>query len=469
MMEALTRPKLSPTRLAAYYLALLAGGALIFWLVNQSGQHLQAGGPALGFGSGAHKENSLIARLLLSLAVISASSQALGKLMARIGQPPVMGEVLGGILLGPSLLGWLWPQASTLLFAPDVTGAIGILARIGVILYMFFVGLELDLELLRHQGKSTLLISHASIVVPFSLGTLLSLWLFPIYGGPDVPFHVFTLFLGVSMSITAFPVLARILTDQNMQRTRLGALALTCAAIDDVTAWCLLACVLAVATASPWLAAQTLVLSATFVVGVLAILRPLLRRVTGNWQDRRQDLAIVLACSLLTAACTDAIGIHALFGAFLLGTVIPHDSKLAKSLMGHLNTLVGLLLLPCFFAFTGLRTSIGLVQGPQAWLVVAAVIAAACIGKFGGTWMAARMAGLKNREAASLGVLMNTRGLMELIVLNLGLELKILSPTLFTIFVLMALATTFSTTPILMRLRRGETDQPVNLEVVRPA
>ncbi|MBX3172448.1 MAG: cation:proton antiporter [Candidatus Eremiobacteraeota bacterium] len=458
-MEALTRPKLSGTRLAACYLALLAGGGIIFWLVTQNGQHLQAGAPPLGFGHGSHHDNSLIARLLLALAVIMASSQALGKLMARFQQPPVMGEVLGGILLGPSLLGWVWPQASALLFAPDVTGALGTLARIGVILYMFFVGLELDWGLLRHQGKSTLLISHASIVLPFSLGALLSLWLYPLYAGPDVPFHVFTLFLGVSMSVTAFPVLARILTDQNMQRSRLGALALTCAAVDDVTAWCLLACVLAVATSSPWLAVQTLLLSALFVVTVLVLIRPVLQKLTG-WQDRRQDLGIALICSILAAASTEAIGIHALFGAFLLGAVIPHDSKLAKSLMDNLNTLVSVLLLPAFFAFTGLRTSIGLVQGPLAWASVAAVIAAACLGKFGGTWLAARACGIPNREAASLGVLMNTRGLMELIVLNLGLELKILSPTLFTIFVLMALATTFSTTPILIRLRGNESEQP---------
>lgn len=462
-MEALTRPKLSGTRLAVYYLALLAGGALVFWLVTRSGQHLQAGAAPLGFGHGSHHETGLIARLLLALAVIMGCSQALGKLMARFQQPPVMGEVLGGILLGPSLLGWLWPQAATLLFAPDVTGALGTLARIGVILYMFFVGLELDWSLLRHQGKSTLLISHASIVLPFSLGALLSLWLYPIYAGPDVPFHVFTLFLGVSMSVTAFPVLARILTDRNMQRTRLGALALTCAAIDDVTAWCLLACVLAVATSSPWLAGQTLLLSALFVILVLTLIRPLLQKLTANWQDRRQDLGIVLICSMLAAACTEAIGIHALFGAFLLGAVIPHDSRLSKSLMANLNTLVSVLLLPAFFAFTGLRTSIGLVQGPLAWASVAAVIAAACLGKFGGTWLAARACGIQNREAASLGVLMNTRGLMELIVLNLGLELKILSPTLFTIFVLMALATTFSTTPILIRLRGNEAEPPVSL------
>jgi Kef-type K+ transport system membrane component KefB len=459
-MQSLTRPKLSAPRLALYYLALLAAGGLIFWLVNQTGQNLQAGGTSLGFGQGSHQDSSMIARLLLSLAVIMGVAQGLGKLMARVKQPPVMGEVLGGILLGPSLLGWVWPQAGAFLFAPDVTAALGVLSRIGVILYMFFVGLELDWGQLRHQGKNTLLISHASIVVPFSLGTLLSLWLYPIYAGPDVPFHVFTLFLGVSMSVTAFPVLARILTDRNLQRTRLGSLALTCAAVDDVTAWCLLAGVLAVATSSPWLAAQTLVLSAGFVLTVLLAARPLLKRMTGNWQNRRQDVVLVLICSILAAAYADAIGIHALFGAFLLGAVVPHDSPLAKSLMEHLQTLVSLLLLPAFFAFTGLRTSIGLVSGTQAWLSLAAVVAAACLGKFGGTWLAARACGLSHRYSACLGILMNTRGLMELIVLNLGLELKILSPTLFTIFVLMALITTFATTPILLALRPPEFEQP---------
>ena len=459
-MESLTRPKLSGPRLTFYYLALLAAGGLVFWLVNQSGQHLQASGSSLGFGQGSHQDNTMIARLLVSLAVIMATSQGLGKLMARIQQPPVMGEVLGGILLGPSLLGWVWPQAGAFLFAPDVTAALGVLSRIGVILYMFFVGLELDWAQLRHQGKNTLLISHASIVVPFSLGAVLSLWLYPIYAGADVPFHVFTLFLGVSMSVTAFPVLARILTDRNLQRTRLGSLALTCAAVDDVTAWCLLAGVLAVATSSPWLAARTLVLSLLFVLTLLLAVRPLLKKLTGGWQDRRQDVVLVLICSILSAAYTEAVGIHALFGAFLLGALVPPDSPLAKSLMQHLQTLVSLLLLPAFFAFTGLRTSIGLVSGAQAWLSLGAVVAAACLGKFGGTWIAARACGLDNRYSACLGILMNTRGLMELIVLNLGLELKILSPTLFTIFVLMALITTFATTPILIGLRPPELEQP---------
>lgn len=464
-MEALPRPTLATGRLVLYYLALLLGAGLIFWGVVGYGQTLQAPLPAQGFGSHSVSHGaSALARTLLALAAVMGTSQLLGKLIERLGQPQVMGEVLGGILLGPSLLGWAAPGVSEMLFTSDTISALGTLARIGVVLYMFFVGLELDWKLLRHQGTSTIVISHASIAVPFVLGSLLALWLFPNFASGDVPFHVFSLFLGVSMSVTAFPVLARILTDRKMQRTRLGALALICAAVDDVTAWCLLAVVLAVATASPLMALQTFALSLLFVAGTVFLLRPLLEKLTGGWQDHSAALSAVLLSALLTAACTEAIGIHALFGAFLLGAVIPHDSPLARRQMAHLYTLVSLLLLPAFFAFTGLRTQIGLVQGPGAWLTVVAIITTACLGKFGGTWAAARLCGFNQRTAASLGILMNTRGLMELIVLNLGLELKILSPTLFTMFVLMALTTTFMTTPILRRLQVEE-ETPLSAQV----
>lgn len=401
-----------------------------------------------------------MAHTLIALAAVMATSQGMGLLVKRLGQPAVIGEVLGGILLGPSLVGWLLPELSQWLFSKDAVASLAILAKLGVILYMFFVGLEMDWRLLRNQGSTTAVISHASIAIPFVLGSVLALWLYPRFGSSDVPFHVFSLFLGISMSVTAFPVLARILTDQNLQRTRLGALALVCAAVDDVTAWCLLAVVLAVATSSPWLAAQTLGLTLVFVLTTVFVVRPLLQRLTSGWQHHAGALGIVLLAAMLTAASTEAIGIHALFGAFLLGAVIPHDSPLAKKQTSHLYTLVSILLLPAFFIITGLKTSIGLVNGPQAWLAVLLVVVVACLGKFGGTWMAARGCGLDNKLSSCLGVLMNTRGLMELIVLNLGLELKILSPTLFTMFVLMAVITTFATTPLLKLLRVEEYRTP---------
>lgn len=443
------------------WLLLLAGTGAVFAWVSWAGSSLVGHGPPGDFGA-AHAGSAFspLCRMLLALATIMATAQALGAVCRRLGQPAVMGEVLGGILLGPSLLGLIAPGASAFLFPKEVVGALSSVAQIGVILYMFFVGIELDTKMLRSQGPATVLISHASIVAPFTLGSLLALLLYPRYCSPDVPFHVFTLFMGASMSVTAFPVLARILTDQKMQKSLMGSIALTCAAVDDVTAWCILAAVLAVATNSPIVAVQTLALTLLFVLLSWVTLRPWANSLAARAEKLGKadafTLGLTLLLAVLSAAATEAIGIHALFGAFLLGVYIPHESVLARDVMNGLWNLVSFLLLPAFFAFTGLRTSIGLVHGAEAWLFLALIIGAACLGKFGGTFVAARWSGLPSREAASLGILMNTRGLMELIVLNLGLELKILSPLLFTMFVMMALVTTFATTPILQALRRGE-------------
>jgi Kef-type K+ transport system membrane component KefB len=371
----------------------------------------------------------------------------------------VVGEILAGILLGPSVLGRFAPAAQAYLLPHEVAPFLGVLSNVGVILYMFLVGVELDPTLLRKRGHATLAISHASIVTPFLLGALLALYVYPTLSTRDVPFTVFSLFMGVSMSVTAFPVLARILTDRSMHKSRMGVIALTCAAIDDVTAWCLLAFVVSVAQARASGAFITFASALGYIALMVLVARPAMVRLSRLYGIKGRltqgVMAIVFVALLLSALATDAIGIHAVFGAFALGAVIPHDTGLARELTDRLEDLVVVLLLPAFFAFTGLRTQIGLVTTGDQWILCGLIILVASAGKFGGSLIAARLTGLGWRDSSALGVLMNTRGLMELIVLNIGLELRVLTPTLFAMLVLMALVTTFMTTPVLHLITRG--------------
>jgi Kef-type K+ transport system membrane component KefB len=399
--------------------------------------------------------------LLLALAVIIVTARALAALCVRLNQPPVIGEVVAGLLLGPSLLGRIAPPVAAYLLPPSVAPFLGVLAQVGVVLYMFLVGVELDLSRIRGRVHSTVVISHASIVVPFLLGSGLALFLYPRFSNSSVPFTVFGLFSGVAMSVTAFPVLARILTDRGIQSSPMGTAALTCAAVDDVTAWCLLAVVVSVATRTGTGALLTIGLSLAYVAVMIAVVRPLLARLA-RWQPDQDGLprgllALVCVLLLMSAFITEAIGIHAIFGAFALGAMIPHDSSLAKALKAKLEDVVLVFFLPAFFAYTGMRTQISLVSGGSAWVWCALILATASAGKFGGSFVAARLSGLGWRDAASIGVLMNTRGLVELIVLNIGLDLKVISPTLFAMLVLMAVITTVSTTPILHVIARFRT------------
>jgi Kef-type K+ transport system membrane component KefB len=368
----------------------------------------------------------------------------------------VIGEMVAGIALGPSLLGQIWPAAKDFILPADVGPYLGIIAQIGVILYMFLVGLELNAGLLRSRAHSTVAISHTSILVPFLLGTLLALWLYPHLAPPDKPFSSFALFMGVAMSITAFPVLARILTDRRMENSELGVISLSCAAVDDVTAWCLLAFVVGIVQAEVGNALHTVVYALGYIAIMLLVVRPLaLRYVGGDANHPPRRMAVWVLVGLLFSAMTaEWIGIHAIFGAFLLGAIIPHDSDVAQDFQHKLEDIVTILLLPAFFAYTGMRTQIQLVSGWQAWMFCAVIILVATLGKFGGTYVAARFTGLNSRLAAALGILMNTRGLMELIVLNIGLELKVISPELFAMMVIMALTTTMATTPILHALTK---------------
>jgi Kef-type K+ transport system membrane component KefB len=414
----------------------------------------------------------VLPHLLLALVVILVVAKAVGRVFRWLGQPPVVGEVLAGLLLGPSLLGRVSPAALAFLLPPQVAPLLGVLAQVGVILFMFLIGVDLDPGVMRSRTQSTIAIAHASITVPFVLGALLALPLYPRLSTRDVPFTAFALFLGVSMSITAFPVLARILTDRGLQRTRLGVMALTCAAVNDVTAWCLLAFVVSVVKARTGSAVVTAVLTAAYIGLLLVGARPLAARLVRAVDHRgvtQGVLTVTFVALLLSALITEAIGVHAIFGAFVLGAIVPHDSRIARELREQLGGVAVVLLLPAFFAFTGLRTQVGLVQGAAGWLLCGGIVLVASLGKFGGSAAAARLTGLSWHDAASLGVLMNTRGLVELIVLNIGLDLRVLSPVLFAMLVLMALVTTMATTPLLALLQRGAGWQPLEAGIAEAA
>jgi len=459
----------APTRLRTIltYAAMLAATAGIYLYIRVEGEQLRAPDATSGSSGPADAaDSSVLAHLLLALAVITLLARFMGGVFRRyLKQPPVIGEIVAGLMLGPSLLGLISPAAYDFVMPAAMAPHLGTVSKIGVVLFMFLVGLDLDTKLLRGNTHTTIAISHASIVAPFLLGAFLALGLYPLYSKSDVSFTVFSLFLGVSLSVKAFPVLARILHDRQVQHTKLGATALACAAVDDVSAWTLLAFVAGIATSKVTGEAWTLAWVALYVAAMFLVVRPLIARFLA-FENRcsgplsHTSLAIVFAGLLLSAVATEAIGIHALFGAFLLGAMLPHEGRLADGIRARVEDVVIVLFLPSFFAFTGMRTQIGLVNTAQDWLVCGLVIVVATLGKFGGTFVAARLTGLSRRRSAALGILMNTRGLMELIVLNLGLDLKVISPTVFTMFVLMALVTTFATTPLLDVLlgRRGFAD-----------
>lgn len=391
---------------------------------------------------------------ILTLIVVIAFTRLIGLLFRKMGQPPVMGEVLGGILLGPSVFGHFFPGTSTVLFHPEANVFLRHVAEIGISLYLFVMGLEIDLPRLKKSARSALAISQMSIVLPFALGVALAHQIYETYGPEGYGFVEFSLFIGVSLSITAFPVLARILADSPLHKTRLGDLALTCAAIDDISAWCLVAVVTGITASSLGGAMATLVLTLLYIVFMMAVVRPLVEKFLPRMEKQFERLpesllAFAILGALISATITEVIGIHGLFGAFLFGAIIPHRSLMAMDVTGRLLDFVRILFLPAFFALTGLKTQIGLLSGWQDWSICAAIIGLAILGKFGGAFIGAVISGNSRREATTLGILMNTRGLVELIVLNIGLNLGILTPTLFTMLVIMALVTTFMADPLL--------------------
>lgn len=396
--------------------------------------------------------------LLLQLVVIIASARAVGKLFLKIGQPAVVGEMLAGILLGPSVMGLLSPNVFSFVFPPSSLGTLKLLSQIGVIVFMFLVGMDLDLDRLREKQHAALIVSHVSIVVPFFLGVTLSLVFYRLFAPVDISFRAFALFVGIAMSVTAFPVLARIIDERRMGRTHLGSMALACAAVDDLSAWCILAVVIAVVKANGIGAALlTIVLALLFAaVMILAVKPGLNRRSRGGSHFREPDASMVgsvLVFVFAAALFTETIGIHALFGAFVAGTVVTTADGFRAFVREKLQAFCSVVLLPVFFAFTGLRTQISLLNDWRSWGACAAIIVVAIIGKLGGGAIAARWAGLSWRDGFLIGALMNTRGLMELIVLNIGYDLGILSARVFSMMVVMALVTTAMTGPLLSAAR----------------
>lgn len=402
--------------------------------------------------------------LLTQIVVILVVAGWFRKLFRRLGQPPVMGEMIAGIVLGPSVLGVFFPIVLPALFPPASMETLRLLSQIGVVLFMFTVGMELNVQHLREKGSVAVMISHASIIVPFLLGSALSLFLYRNLAPSGTSFSAFALFIGVAMSITAFPVLARILEDRNLTQTTLGSIALTCAAVDDVTAWCILALVIALAKSTGLASsALTIGLTITFAIGMIFLVRPELARIIKKRdtpQGRRHLIPIILAFVLGCALVTETIGIHALFGAFIAGVVMPPATEIRIFLKDKLEAFGSYALLPLFFAFTGLRTQITLLNDWQSWLMCAVIIVVAVAGKLGGSMLMSRWSGMKWSQSFSIGVLMNTRGLVELVVLNIGYDLGILSERIFAMMVIMALVTTFMTGPLLALVRRSDEISP---------
>jgi Kef-type K+ transport system membrane component KefB len=394
-----------------------------------------------------------LALLIIQLLVIVLATQMGGSLATLLRQPAVVGEIAAGLILGPSLVGQVAPAAYALLFPDSSLDILRLLSQLGVILFMFGVGLDVDVGHLRQRAPTAIAVSHFSIVVPFVLGVMAALALFRHYAPAGVPFHSFALFLGIALSITAFPVLARVIEERGLARTPLGTTALACAAVDDVTAWALLAAVVTLVSAGG-LGGMLAVMAgalAVFMVAMVWVVRPWLGRV---FEHARAPLsrgltAHVLVVLLGAALLTEVIGIHALFGAFLAGAIMPPGQELRHQLRERLEGLSSVFLLPIFFAYTGLRTEIGLLNDAASWAVCLGIILTAVAGKLLGSMLAARWSGSTWHDAFVLGALMNTRGLMELVALNVGYDLGILSPHMFTMLVVMALVTTAMTGPLI--------------------
>lgn len=405
--------------------------------------------------------NQPLAILILQLILILLVTRVFGFLFLKISQPTVIGQIVAGIVLGPSLLGYFFPEYLDFLFSPESLKSLKLFSNLGLIFYMFMVGMELDINILQNRVKQASIISAAGMIVPFILGLLLSTFLYETYAPSSVTGMTFALFIGISMSITAFPVLARILQERNMEKTPVGSLVLTCAAVDDVTAWCLLAAITGLATASSEITAFfTIGCAILYALFMLKIVRPLIQKYSkAYFSDKRLHKTIVTMIFIVMLASsfiTSLIGIHELFGAFMAGVIMPREFNFRENFIEKIEDVSIVLLLPVFFIFSGLRTKIGLINDWSEWLICLMVILVAVAGKFGGCFAASRVVGKNWKDSLSIGILMNTRGMMELIILNIGYELGILSSEIFTIFVLMALATTFLTNPCLNLIERYE-------------
>jgi Kef-type K+ transport system membrane component KefB len=397
-------------------------------------------------------------QLILSIGTILLAARVFGWLFQHMGQPRVVGEMTAGIVLGPSLFGRFFPDAFGIVFPASSLPAITVLSQIGLLLFMFVVGLEVDLKRILKQRTAVILISNISIVLPLALGVALAKLLYPAFAVAQGSFFTFALFIGTAMSVTAFPVLARILKERNLLGTDLGNMAISCAAIDDVSAWLLLAILTAmVHSAQSW---HHFAVRLFLLVAFVAIMLVPIRRAAFFLESRYQKngagmefISSLILCMLAASWTTERLGVHALFGAFMAGLVVPKNERMIADVVDRIESLSLVLLLPLFFALTGLRTRIDLLTDKSMWGYAVAIIATAVVGKLAGAALTARATGTNWKDSFGLGVLMNTRGLVELVILNAGLDLGILPPTVFTMMVLMALVTTFMTSPILSAMK----------------
>ena len=394
--------------------------------------------------------------LVLQIAVVLTACRLTGALFKKFQQPRVVGEMFAGIMLGPSFLGWIAPHFSAYLFPQSSLGFLNALSQIGVIIFMFLVGLNINPKELAKEGHAAVLTSHVSITAPFVLAAFLALYLYPRLADDSVAFSSFALFMGAAMSITAFPVLARILQERKMMHSRLGTVAIACAAVDDVTGWIILAYIVVLIRAahsasSIWVTLGGItVFAAVMIYGMQRLLHRIFLSAYERWGHLSENrMAFMILLVLGSSLLTESLGIHLLFGAFLMGAIMPKEPKFVRYVLDRFETVTVTLLLPLFFAFTGLRTNIALVKGPTMWMYCGLIILVATAGKLGGSTIAARLSGMPLREAAGLGTLMNARGLMELVILDVGLDIGVISPALFSMMVIMALVTTFMTTPVL--------------------
>ena len=397
--------------------------------------------------------------LLIQIIAVLLMVRLFGFLFKHIGQPGVIGEIVAGIVLGPSVLGYFFPDVFQALFPPESLTNLELLSQVGLVLFMFVIGMELDFSVLKNKINETLVISHAGILVPFFLGIVASYWIYEEYAAAQTAFLPFALFIGISMSITAFPVLARIIQERNMTKTSLGTLAIASAANDDVTAWCLLAVVIAIAKAGTFASALYAIgLTALYIIIMFMVVRPFLKKVGEVYANQevinKTFVALILLILIISSTLTEIIGIHALFGAFMAGVVMPPSIGFRKVMMEKVEDIALVFFLPLFFAFTGLRTEIGLINSPALWGVCLLLITVAVAGKLGGCAVAARLVGESWKDSFTIGTHMNTRGLMELVALNIGYEMGVLPPSIFVILVIMALVTTFMTTPLLHLVER---------------
>ena len=402
-------------------------------------------------------------KVLLQLGLIVVTARLFAALFKKMGQPGVCGEIAAGLALGPSLFGRLFPQTFHRIFDPSVAQVVGIFSQVGLVLLLFLIGMDFEFSHLGTHGRKAVLISLAGIILPFGSGLLLAKAIHP-FAAPEIPFLGFALFTATAMSITALPTLGRILIECGLNRTQLGVTAITAAALNDAAGWIILASINAIVRSNfePMLAVKMILEVLAFGGFLLLVARPLLKkwirhvvRVEGE-QLSLSTLTILLALMFGAAIVTNLIGIFSIFGAFLMGAVLFDEAEFGKAVALRLSDFVYVFFVPIFFMYTGLRTDIGLISSPLAWELCLAVIAVAILAKGGGCALAARLSGLSGKDSLAMGTLMNTRGLMELIVLNVGYDLGVIPRTMFTILTLMAVVTTYMTVPLLRLLGRQE-------------